>query len=165
MKPLAVDLPYPDLSGIKPDKKTATEVFPLYSSAESELSAILQYVYHALHFGEQREFEIAKILIEIAVCEMEHLKILGELLIKLGANPVYYDVMRADYFCAKYVSFTRTPKRMLLDDVSGEIKAERAYERAIEKIEDEEVGAVLARIKMDESLHITALKGLLEQMK
>ena len=95
---------------------------------------------------------------------MMHLNMLGELLIKLGANPVYFDTRSADFYSASKVSYTHTPKRMILDDIAGEIKAVKSYTDVVCAVGDCDVSALLTRIRMDEDLHILALKSMLEKM-
>jgi bacterioferritin len=95
---------------------------------------------------------------------MIHLNILGEILIKLGVSPAYYNTRTADFYSASSVSYTRTPKRMILDDIAGEIKAVKSYSDVILAVGDSELSAILTRIKIDEELHIVALKNALEKL-
>lgn len=164
MKPLIVDLPYPSLKNIETNKQLSSLIYPLYSGGEGELNAILQYVYHGFYFNKESEKEIKDLLESIAIAEMIHLNILGEILIKLGVSPAYYNTRTADFYSAGSVSYTRTTKRMILDDIAGEIKAVKSYSDVILAVGDSELSAILTRIKIDEELHIVALKNALEKL-
>lgn len=167
IKPVKVDLPYPCVCGITPDKRLACEISDSYAGKKSELNAILQYAFHAQIFSSSGEKETADTLMGIALTEMEHLKILGELLIALGASPVYrsYSFGTAYFYNACNVSYSVTQQKMLLDDISGELDAVRGYENIEKACKDEQVGAVIARIRLDEELHVAVLKSVLENLK
>ncbi|MBO5286479.1 MAG: hypothetical protein J6B16_06245 [Clostridia bacterium] len=166
MKPLKVDIPYPPLNQIERDEKSAYIISPAYSGLHSELKAILQYVYHAQFFNDERFLEYKTALINIAICEMEHLNILGELLLKLGADPIY--TLRAfdkyNFFTTSCIAQSKTPEKMLLDDISGELSAINAYTEIIDKIKNERVSAIITRIRLDEELHVKVLKELLHAL-
>lgn len=166
MKPLKVDIPYPPLNQIERDEKSAYIISPAYSGLHSELKAILQYVYHAQFFNDERFLEYKTALINIAICEMEHLNILGELLLKLGADPIY--TLRAfdkyNFFTTSCIAQSKTPEKMLLDDISGELSAINTYTEIIDKIKNERVSAIITRIRLDEELHVKVLKELLHAL-
>ena len=163
MKPLRVDIPYPSLKDICRDEKSAYIISPAYSGLHSELKAILQYTYHAQYFYEERFAQYQEVIKSIAVAEMEHLEILGELLIKLGADPIY--TIRAfdkyNYFTTTCVAQSKSPEKMLLDDIAGELTAINEYNEVIDKLKNEKVSAIITRIRLDEELHVKALKELL----
>ena len=89
MKPLCVDLPYPTLEGITKKDCPVSLIKAVYCGHHGELTAILQYVYHVLYFENSNQEKIGKTLNEIAICEMKHLDVLGELVLKLGGDPIF----------------------------------------------------------------------------
>ncbi len=165
MKPLVVDIPYPSLKNITEDKRSAYVISPAYSGLNGELNAILSYEYHSQFFNKLNMPEFKETVQRIAVAEMEHLEILGELLIKLGANPVY--TLRAfdkyDFYNTSNVSESNVPEKMILDEIAAEINTVNDY-CEMEKVLPENVSAVIKRIKLDEELHIKALKELMEKL-
>ncbi len=165
-KPSIVDLPYPDLSGIEKDLKSAVIIAPAYASMHGELNAILQYLYHYFIFKELGEEKTAKTLISIAVAEMHHLRILGETLTKLGVNPVYTKMppLGYNYYNTAGVCYSRTPMKMIIDDISGEILAVKSYEKMLSELKNEGVLAIIKRITLDEELHIKILKDCLKEL-
>ena len=160
---LKVDLPYPNLDTLTPDRRTAYLISPLYAGNTGELTAILQYAYHETYFEKENALTVAKIIEDISVCEMFHLKLLAKALLKLGAPPVYTTTAfnKYAYYTTTAVSRTTSPKQMLLDNISGEMQAINDYAETIDNIDNEVVKELLMRIKLDEELHLTTLKNLL----
>lgn len=162
-RPITVELPYPKTDNITRDLEAARIIAPAYASAHSELTAILQYIYHHFNFDALGEDKIASTLIGISVAEMRHLDILGSLLLKLGADPVFTRMppYKCDFFSACAVSYSKTPKKMLMDDISGELLAINDYNEMLKRLCNEDVAAVISRIILDEELHVKVLKDLL----
>lgn len=164
-RPAIIDLPYPDISVIEKDLKAATIIAPAYAGMHGELNAILQYLYHYFIFKREGDEQTAQTLMEISVAEMHHFKMLGELFTNLGVDPVYSKMppFGYNYYTAASVSYSKTPVKMLVDDVSGEILAIKTYERMCKQLKNERVAAIIKRICMDEELHVKALKECLER--
>ncbi|MBE5753961.1 MAG: hypothetical protein E7340_01315 [Clostridiales bacterium] len=160
IKPLTVNLSYPSLDNIKEDKKTAFLLAGAYSGSHGELSAILQYFYHFLHFKRLGDENCAGVIMSIALAEMHHLEILGSLIMRLGIDPVFCTASTfcAEYYSAKNIRYSKDAKKMLIDDITAESVAIKDYEKLLDSIEDENVGAVISRIILDEQLHAKALK-------
>lgn len=165
MKPLIVDLPYPSLEGIEKDLVAASIIAPAYAGLHSELTAVLQYTYHTFYFNEANDKATADILESISIAEMKHIKILGRLLLKLGREPFFglcYPLGR-EYYNSSSVATSKTPQKMLLDNIAGEIMAIDSYSKMISSLNNELVASVIARIKMDEEIHVVALKAQMEK--
>lgn len=160
MKPLTVDLPYPTIDGIEKNTHLATVINPAYAGFHGEMTAILQYVYHAFYFEKLGDGQTAKVLNSIAVAEMGHLDVLGSLILQLGADPIFAvrTPFSYQFYNAAAVTYSKTPQKMLLDDISSELCAIEDYKSMLSVIDDEKVSAVIARIKLDEDLHVLALK-------
>ena len=94
--------------------------------------------------------------------EMEHIQMLGRLISKLGAKPVfsYFPPYPIRFFTARSVSYSTSPKKMIADSIVGEQYAIDGYSRMIAKLSDEKVRAVIARIRMDEIEHLKTLQGI-----
>ena len=165
MKPLVVNLDYPSLDGIKEDKKLAYELSCAYAGKHGELNAILQYLYHYFYFNRLGEGEMAQTLMGIGLAEMHHLEILGQLILSLGIDPIFasFPPFRAEYYSSIFLSYSKSARKMLLDDISGEMVAISEYEQLINKIKDEQVQAILLRIKLDEELHAKVLKEYMQK--
>ncbi len=164
-KPIKIDLPYPSLNGITTDLKTASMLSPVYAGGHGELTATLQYIYHYFNFIKEFDEKTAETLMGIAIAEMEHIEILGNLLVKLGVDPVFthFPPYKTDFYCTRAVSYSKTPVKMLLDDISAEMVAISDYRKIIQCIDNERVSEVIARIILDEELHLTVLKDIAKQ--
>lgn len=163
---LKADMPYPSLEGIGEDCAALRVISPAYAGRRSELTAILQYVYQSVLFGEWGNKEASKTLIDVAVTEMHHLEILGSLIAKLGAPPVFtgcppYPV---GYFSASCVNYTKVPKQMICADICAEENAISEYERMLCALRNPRVFEVIQRIIEDERLHLQAFGKLLESL-
>ena len=166
VKPIIVNLPYPSLDCITRDTCSAEIIAPAYAGMHGELNAVLQYVYHNFYFDKEGNSQTADTLIGISVAEMKHLEILGDMTLRLGADPVFArrPPYKCDFYSAGFVSYSKTAKKMLMDDISGELIAIRNYEEILKRLCNEVVAAVISRIKMDEELHIRVLKAELERL-
>jgi bacterioferritin len=164
---LKADLPYPSLEGIQEDCKTLRIVSPAYAGREGELTATLQYVYQSIYLDSCGLHDEAKLLIEIAITEMHHIEILGSLITRLGAPPVFtacppYPV---GFYSASCVNYVKSPVGMVQADIRGEKCAIAEYEQMLRLICSPQVRAVIARIIEDEKVHLAALEALLRQLQ
>jgi len=163
MKPIICDLPYPSVNELQKDVKSGQIISFAYASLKSELTAILQYVYHHFHFGDIDK-DASETLLGISLAEMKHLDLLGEAMLKLGVNPVYIQCPNSKlYFNTSTVSQSTTPQKMLMDDIEGELEAISNYKKMLFILENERVSALIQRIVLDEQLHIEKLKELLSK--
>ena len=166
LKAMAENLPYPDLSGIKPSFKDAAVISPAYADIHSELTAILQYLFHSLAFSEQGDDQNARLLMSIAVAEMRHLNLLGEALSRLGISPVFSrrPPNKCEFFSAGCVDYCTSPAAMLASDIAGESEAIRIYECILVKLSDKTLIDLISRIVLDEKMHLAALKSAYREL-
>jgi len=166
MNPLRVDLPYPSLEGITKDPLAARIITPAYCSLHvSEMTAALQYMYHYLYFDTMNMEDIGKTVENIAITEMIHKELLGKTLLKLGVDPIFSVTppMR-NYYNTSQVSYSNTPQRMIMDDIQAEINAIEDYQRMLNILKNEKVAEVIRRIQLDEKLHLTEFKKILNRL-
>lgn len=166
IKPIAVNLPYPSTDNLLPDPSAAKIIAPAYASAHSELATVLQYTYHTFWFEQERQAETQYLLEGISVCEMHHLDILGTTLLKLGTDPKFaaHPHASANFFNTSSISYSKTPVKMLLDDVAGEMGAIKGYEAMLRQLRNEAVAAVIQRILLDEYLHLDRLRAAFSEL-
>lgn len=163
MKPLLNDIPYPPTDNLTPDIRSAQIISFAYASLKGELTAILQYIYHSFHMANFNQ-EDSDILVSIALAEMKHLDILGESMLKLGLNPKYVQYPGSKiYYDTSEVAQSTTPNKMIMDDIAGELNAIAEYNKMLFALKNEDVAAIIQRIKMDEELHLEVLKQMLER--
>lgn len=165
-KPLIADKPYPSTDGISPDCRALRLISPAYASSTGELNSILQYNYHAVMFNGQGLDEYAELIDSIAVAEMIHLKLLGKLILALGAQPIYTACPPAafNFYSAKFVSYSRSLKNMIEDDIIAERHAVMSYAHMLDRLRNDRVSAIISRILEDEKLHLKAFTELLNKI-
>ncbi len=160
------EIPYPGTEGIGEDCVSLKIISPAYAGGEGELTAVLQYVYQGILLENAGLAEYAGILRHIAEDEMRHLQMLGEMICRLGAPPVYsylppYPI---NYYSARCVSYSRTPQKMILDDIQAEQYAIDGYTKMLGRLRNERVEAVIQRIRMDEEKHLSEFKRILREL-
>ena len=166
-KPLTLDLPFPSTDKITPDALTLRIISPEYASPSGELTAVLQYIYHSFFFEKEGYGEIADTLEAIAIAEMIHFKLLGKTVLALGAAPIYtqYPPSPFNFYSTKYVSYSRTLKDMLEDDIRAEKHAIRSYENMLRRLKNQQVIAIIERLLQDERLHLQTFTQIYEGFK
>ena len=166
-KPLTLNETFPTTEGICPDAYSLAVISPAYASSTGELNAVLQYMYHFFNFEHQGLCEYAETLEGIAIAEMLHLKLLGETIIALGAQPIYCHnpATAYNFYSTKFVSYTRNLINMIEDDMMDEKHAICQYSRMLKRLKNEQIKAIVSRILEDEKLHLAALKEILNNLK
>lgn len=162
---LKCEAAYPELSNITEDAQVLRLLSPVYAGKHGELTAVLQYVYQSVYLGANGKEEEARLLLSIAVNEMHHMEILGTLITKLGAPPVYtacppYPV---GFYCASNVNYVKALRSMICADIAGEENAIEDYNRILTVVKGP-VFEVIARILEDEKLHLKTLGELLSTL-
>ncbi len=166
MKAIILDLPYPTLDKIKENPNDACIIYPAYSGLHGELTGVLQYVYHHFYFEKQLNDATAQVLMGIALAEMEHYKMLGKAILKLGVSPIITTNLPYRYnpYNTSKILYSKEGQKMLLDDISTELVAIKTYQKMLDKLQDERVSALITRIILDEELHVQVLKKELESL-
>ena len=160
-----VDIPYPKIMIKKKNPQMARMIMHSYAGDVSEDTAIHQYMFQSIVLQKETK-EVAEILEQIAIVEMRHLQILGELIRELGVYPIYLDpiVDQHEFWSAKYVNYEVNLKEMLILNMEAEQKAILQYNSLIHVIDEEDVKTILKRIVLDERLHLEIFEKLLQSL-
>lgn len=166
-KPLTLPEPFPSIKDISNDAYSLRIISPAYASSTGELNAILQYIYHSFFFEKCGYADVAEKLVSIAVAEMQHLNILGQTILALGAPPLFcrYPNSGFDFYSTKYVAYSRSLRFMLEDDILGEKQAISEYDCMLKKLKNKQVKEIVSRIRADEILHLETLQKILSDFK
>ena len=107
--------------------------------------------------------EYKKILKGIAIVEMHHLEILGNLIYQLGLTPVFGKRTEnaLEWFNGSYVNYSNNLISVLQEDILEEQKTIEQYEKIIIYTNDFHVKEILNRIILDEKLHIEIFSKML----
>lgn len=154
--------PYPQPAGLMENKRAACVLLKSYSGVCSEMTAVNQYMYHYLKATGCNP-QIPEALRQIAEVELKHLYLLGLVICQLGVNPKLRTIGKngAGYWNARNIEYGRTVKDMLVLDIESEQDQIKQYEKAITRISNTQIQALLSRIIEDEVLHVKILGDIL----
>lgn len=145
-----VDKPYPKVKIDCPNLYYASILQDDYAARASEYTAISQYVYaHIL----SKNKKIADDFLGIAIVEMSHLEMLGDVILDLEGRPLFRSG-RGDVWNSNFVPYGCSTRNRLQLAIKGECEAIKQYRNHIERICDKDIRALLERIIEDEELHI-----------
>ncbi len=149
------ELPYPKIE-VEEDISQAKLLMPNYGGPAGELTSVMTYSFQS--YISERYPEIQAQIDQIALVEISHQKLLGQLIFKLGGYPV---IGSRTYWNGSYVNYTLNTKKFLQQNIVGEETAILNYERTILNLSAEPVKLMLERLILDEEIHIKAFKDLL----
>lgn len=155
---------YPSLDGTIKNCRLAGELKRQYFC---ELNAVSEYIYQSIMFKEALP-ELAAIFEDIAIDEMRHFRLLGELMRLLGRDPVINTTLRTDgglMMCTDLES--RAPvaaARELERNIADERAAYKEYLRLgslAELLGESPAAALLRSFSEDEQAHLRRQEALL----
>ena len=160
-----LDTPYPSIKELDTNIEYSQIILSNLGGLHSEMNAVSLYFYNHIILENQWP-QLSKAMIQIAIVEMRHLQILGELIRELGVYPIYLDpiVDQHEFWSAKYVNYEVNLKEMLILNMEAEQKAILQYNSLIHVIEEEDVKTILKRIVLDERLHLEIFEKLLQSL-
>lgn len=159
-KEYAINLPYPKLTGTLYPQDIRCIVDD-YSGRAGELTAITQYVYQQ-YISHSFDEELAKELLRIAIVEMHHHELLGEAIAQMGGDPIMGG--STCFWSGSNVNYTKNPVTFLRNNIQAEYQAIANYRRSIACVRNESLKELLARIIMDEELHIEIFTQQLKRL-
>jgi len=157
--------PYPKITVNEPNIRYAQIISQNFASPKSEFTTITQYIYQNLILS-QPYMQIAKTLERIAIVEMHHLNIFGQLITLLGGSPKYQAIYPNGYriWNGAYVNYSTNINQILYNNALAEQKAYDTYISQAEYIKDENICAILERIAKDEKIHIDIFNTYIAQL-
>lgn len=164
VKKYQIPEPYPMIKVDKSDRKYLKIIFQDYASGDGELTAINQYVYSHITTPEDSEISslISYAFNGIAVIEMFHLEMLGDLINKLGGNPVFVSGKDVSWK-SSFLPYGKNLKEKLKNAIHSEEVAIKNYENHIKIIESKEIKKLYKRIVLDEKQHLDIFTKLLRK--
>lgn len=158
--------PYPEIRVQAENRYFADRLNAVFGGNSGEFGTIAEYVYQSIIFKESFP-EYSETLMRIAKVEMHHLFMVGELIKKLGGEPVYgwYSSGDVKYWNGGTVNYSGDLAAALLHDLSGEQQAYSAYVSLARQSGDRYVFAVLTRIALDEMIHTGMFKSMINKLR
>ncbi|MGN0641762.1 MAG: manganese catalase family protein [Huintestinicola sp.] len=158
--------PYPEIAVQGENPRYAAVLSSAFGGREGELTAISQYIYQSIVFGDSYP-EYAEILRAIAIVEMRHLKMVGEIIEKLGGKVVFGSTSggQTRFWDGTAVNYSDDIAAAIIQDINDEQKAYANYVALARQANDRHVFAALTRIALDEMIHTAVLKSLLAKLR
>ena len=156
---------YPEVKVERKNTEYARLLMHAYAGSISEETAIHQYLFQNMVLPDEMNEE-RKILQGIAIVEMHHLKLLGELIKKLGVYPIYADCSSksVDFWNAESVDYEVFYENMLIANIKAEKEAIKDYRLLMNVIDDCYIKEILSCIIDDEEVHVEIFTNLLNQL-
>ncbi|MBQ6819917.1 MAG: manganese catalase family protein [Clostridium sp.] len=153
-----ITLPYPKVTIKEKNIEYANLLKKCYSGLYSELTLLNQYNYQQLFLEET----LKNIFKKIATVEMNHLNIIGELIISLGGNPSTNTKRKNKtyYWTSKVIKKYTNLKEILEYNIKSEEEIIKEYRKLAIKINNENIITIINRIILDEELHIKIFKTI-----
>ncbi|MDD2505645.1 MAG: manganese catalase family protein, partial [Bacilli bacterium] len=145
------DMPYPEIKVTEKNPEYANLLLDDYVGFVSEMTAVNQYYYHYIEIKKIDE-EIADMLFNISIVEMQHLNVLAKLISLLGEKPIYKS--GDNYWNGDFVYYGDNILSQLEADLQAEYDAIENYEKNIDLIDDPYIKNILRRIVLDEEIHV-----------
>lgn len=163
MNKYIVNVPYPSQETVKPNAHDLNMIYKNYAGIISELTAVTQYFYNHLYANSSENEEIGKILLDIAIAEMTHLNIFGQLVINLGgdAKMMYPRNCNLVWWNGNIINYQQEIKKILKSAIELERKTIDCYLYQAKIAKQEIVSEILLRVVLDERLHLEVFENLL----
>ena len=163
---VVLDIPYPNIDNFKGSKKLGYKLKKAYCGRVSELSCITKYIYEHIYLENDLK-EIKEVSRKIAIVEMHHLDIIGNMIKKCGLPPIYTYLNKVDnetYWESSLISYEIVLPKFLEENIQDEKKAIKLYQELIKEADDEVVTDILNRIILDEENHIKIFQAILNNL-
>ena len=152
------NIPYPKLMNIRQNQRYAELIYNSFGGEAGELTAVTQYIYEHIELKKYEEF--SKILLSIAIEEMHHLDLGGELIRKLGKRPYYINKEGCGWNSKNVKYHFNNVYDMLIYNIESEKKAIKEYKEAIKYTQNKSIKDLLERIILDEQTHLEIFNRL-----
>lgn len=161
VSPLRQPFPYPPIQVREQNRYYADLLTIDYCGSVSEMTAIMQYLYGQNHLS-LCQCPKASVILGIAMTEMIHMQMLGQMILLLGGRTDYSVNTRSGpvFWTPQYVNFAEQEAEILSANIDGEREAINQYRKHMSMIGDECVTALLRRIIQDEEYHIMLLQEM-----
>lgn len=143
---------------IRQNQKYANLLYDSFGGSEGELTAVIQYIYE--HIELKRYENFSKILLKIAIEEMYHLELIGELIKKLGSKAYFINQNKCVWSMENIKYHFNNVYDMLTFNIESEKKTIENYKKAIKYTQNKSIKDLLERIILDEQTHLEIFNRL-----
>ncbi len=158
--------PYPEIRVQSENRRLAEQISAAFGGGAGEFGAVSLYTYQSIMFKDNYP-DYSRMLMEIGKVEMHHLFMIGELIKKLGGQPIYGWNAGGEpkYWSGGSVNYTDDLASALLYDLNSEQRAYSSYVSLARQSGDRYVFAVLTRIALDEMIHTGLFKSMINKLR
>lgn len=157
MKGISIKLQYPSVQIKDICLSDARCLLEDYCGEESEFTSICTYLYQSYTLCNMPQYdELRQVLKGIAISEMHHHEMLGEIIVKLGGTPVFGG--KDKFWNGSMVNYCKDIINMINIDIKAEQEAIKNYKKTICCVKNYEIRELIERIIRDEELHILTLE-------
>lgn len=159
LAPYQVNLPYPEIKGMEPNRRFAVLLSDAYAGRGSEMTAVNQYLVHSYYLEEYPK--IYQTYQKIAQVEQIHLQLLGKLIHNLGSRPLLQSYVTNHYWNGSFSNYEYSLGAILESDIRRELEEISHYKLLIRQINEDHIQHVIGRIILDEQRHVEILSAFL----
>jgi len=166
IKPAVMNLPYPSVQVQERNLEYADLISVSYCGTISEMSAVMQYINNESRMINKKCL-MGKTILGMALAEMMHMQILGEMIGLLGGTVCYTAKPPGGQQWVWSPQCLTLPERfdeMLQADLEREMATINQYNMHMRMIKDVHVNTVLYRIVQDEQYHIMLLRSMMDTL-
>ena len=154
---------YPPIAVQEKNPQYAQLLMPDLASAASEMTTVHTYLYQSWTIGNDYE-TIRCVIKRLAAVEQHHYAIIGQLIALLGGEPECRSTMNNSYWCGNMINYSCDLRTLLSNNAKSECFAAQAYAEQSQEIKDPCVSKMLARLSLDEELHVQKFNDFLQQI-
>ncbi len=143
---------------IRQNQRYANLLYDNFAGSAGELTAVIQYIYE--HIELKRYESFSKILRSIAIEEMYHLELLGELIRKLGKKAYFIDKNQCYWNTENIKYHFNNIYDMLMFNITLEKESIEGYKEVIKYTQNKSIKELLERIILDEQTHLEIFNRL-----
>lgn len=143
---------------VRQNQRYAELLYNSFAGEGGELTAVTQYIYE--HIELKRFENFSKIMLNIAIEEMHHLDLIGDLIKMLGQKPYFIDNKKNNWSSKNVKYHFNNVYDMLMFNIKSEKEAIEKYEEAIKCTQNKSIKELLERIILDEKTHLEIFNRL-----
>ena len=135
-----------------------------YGGEHGELNSAALFIYNFYSFKRLDDFDGAELMLNIAVSDLKHFKMLCELMLSLGIDPIYacYPPCQTDFYWSAKKGYSDSPKKMLSDGVAFKLNAISVNKRLLSVVKNSEIENALMQILKEEKRHLRLINAMLK---
>lgn len=154
-------IPYPNVNYLEKSQGYAKMLYDDFGGDFGELTAITQYIYQHIALAEKED--ISKTMLSIAIVEMKHIDLVGELIRKLGYKPIYVGSTGSFWDASNLRYEIKSIQDMMEYNIKSEEEAIKGYEKAKRMTRNKMLRSLFDRIILDEKTHIKIFESFLKK--